>query len=105
MLPDEEVTAKSVIIVEGVTTLYPELRELSDISIFLDAPDETQMKSRINRDVKERGYTQEDALKLFQAILPDYQRFVEPTKKFADIVCHVNVEYIMTPTHIAEHLR
>ncbi len=75
------------------------------MSFFLDAPNETQIKSRITRDVNERGYTLEEALKLFHTIQPDYKRFVEPTKDFADIVYHVDIDYIMTPIHIAKRFR
>lgn len=103
--PEQDVKPKRIVIFEGVTTLYPELRELYDCSFFLDAPDETQIKSRITRDVKERGYTLEEALKLFHAVQPDYRRFVEPTKAFADIICHVSPEYVMTVTHCAERFR
>ena len=68
ILTEEEVKPNPIIIAEGVTTLYPELRELYDLTFFLDAPDETQIKSRITRDVNERGYTLEQALALFEAI-------------------------------------
>jgi phosphoribulokinase len=105
LLPDETVQPTKVIIVEGVTTLYPELRELPDCSFFLDAPDETQIKSRITRDVKERGYTLEEALALFTAVQPDYKRFVEPTKAFADVVCHVSTDYVMTITNLSDRVR
>lgn len=105
VLSDENVNPNKIVIVEGVTTLYPELREIYDISFFLDASDETQIKSRITRDVAERGYTLDEALELFKATKPDYQRFIEPTKEFADIVLGVNIDYIMTPTHIATRFR
>lgn len=105
VLPSEEVKPHEVIIVEGVTTLYPELKELYNLSFFLDASDETQIKSRITRDVKERGYTLEEAIALFKAVQPDYQRYIEPTKSFADIIFAVDTNYIMTPTHIAGRFR
>jgi len=105
ILPEEEVEPKDIIIAEGVTTLYPELRELYNLSFFLDAPNETQIKSRITRDVIERGYTLEEAIALFHAVQPDYKRFIEPTKAFADIVVHVSIDYIMTVAHIADRFR
>ncbi len=104
-MPEEAITPKKVIVVEGVTTLYPELKELYDVSFFLDAPDETQIKSRITRDVKERGYTLEQALALFKAVQPDYKLFVEPTKLVSDIIVQVSPEYVMTLTHLAERFR
>ena len=105
ILPEEEVKPKEIIIAEGATALYPELRELYNLSFFLDAPNETQIKSRITRDVIERGYTLDEAIALFHAVQPDYKRFVEPTKAFADIIFHVSIDYIMTVTHIKDNFR
>jgi len=105
VLSEEQASPRDIIIIEGVTTFYPELQELYDLSFFLDASDETQIKSRINRDVQERGYTLEEAIALFKAVQPDYQRYVEPTKASADIICSVDINYVMLPMHIAEHYR
>ena len=100
LLPKEKVQARPLIIVEGVTTLYPELRELYTLSVFLDALEETQIKSRIQRDVNTRGYTLEEALALFEAVKPDYERFIEPTKKYATLVFQVDMSYIMHPIRV-----
>jgi len=100
ILPEEEVEPKSLLVVEGVTTLYPELKMLHDISFFLDALEETQIKSRIQRDVNERGYTLDEALQLFAAIKPDYERFIKPTKEHANIVFQVDTNYIMHPKKV-----
>lgn len=100
VLPDEIVAPRELIIIEGVTTLYPELAELNDLSFFLDAEDETQIKSRIQRDVKERGYSLEEALALFHALKPDYERFIAPTKDRASVIVRVSPDYIMHPLHI-----
>jgi phosphoribulokinase len=102
ILSNETVSPKDLIIIEGVTTLYPELVELIDISFFLDALEETQIKSRIERDVNKRGYTHEEALTLFKSVQPDYARFIEPTKKSASVVFKVGTDYIMHPIHIDE---
>jgi len=100
VLPNETVTPKELIIIEGVTTLYPELAELNDISFFLDAQEETQIQSRIKRDVNERGYSLEEALPLFHAIKPDYELFIAPTKVKASIIFSVGPDYIMHLIHI-----
>ncbi|MFH0870449.1 MAG: hypothetical protein V1866_05330 [archaeon] len=105
VLSDEQITPKSIIVIEGVTTLYPELRDLSDISFFLDALEETQIQSRIERDVKTRGYTREQALILFKTVQPDYLRFIEPTKESASVIFQVGIDYIMRPIHILEKLK
>ena len=100
VLPDETVRPRELIIIEGVTTLYPELVELTDLSFFLDAQEKTQIKSRIKRDVTERGYTLEEALTLFHALKPDYERFIAPTKDRALIIFSVGPDYTMHPIYI-----
>lgn len=100
VLPDETIEPKELIIIEGVTALYPELTELNDLSFFLDAQEETQIKSRIERDVKKRGYTLEEALALFYTLKPEYERFIAQTKETASIIFNVGPDYIMHPRHI-----
>tara|TARA_Y100000310_G_C20668177_1_gene808805 strand:- start:1238 stop:1912 length:675 start_codon:yes stop_codon:yes gene_type:complete len=100
VLPPVTVGPKELIIIEGVTTLYPELIELYDLSFFLDAKEETQLKSRIERDVNQRGYTIDEALSLFHNLKPEYEKFIAPTKNLASVVFDVGPDYIMHPTHI-----
>ena len=96
-LKSEKVNPKKLIIIEGVTTLYEELRDLNNISFFLDALETTQIQSRIKRDVEERGYTLEQALTLFDALRPDYKKFIEPTKEYASMIFSVGIDYVMHP--------
>jgi uridine kinase len=105
ILNDEEIIPKEIIVIEGVTTLYNELRDLYDVSFFLDALEETQIKSRIERDVKTRGYTLEQALTLYEALKPDYKRFIEPTKEFATVIFEVGPDYIMHPIKVSPKLK
>lgn len=97
VLKNELIHPRDLIIIEGATTLYDELRHLSIISFFLDATDATQIQSRINRDVKLRGYTAKEALELFEALQPEYKRFIEPTKRYASMIFHVGLDYVMHP--------
>ncbi|MDP4012502.1 MAG: hypothetical protein Q8R00_02755 [Candidatus Nanoarchaeia archaeon] len=97
VLQDEEIIPNKIIVVEGLSTFFPELRELYNLSFFLDASEKVQIKSKVERDVKERGYTLEKALELFANIQPQYKEFIEPTKEFANVICGVDINYIMTP--------
>jgi beta-phosphoglucomutase-like phosphatase (HAD superfamily) len=99
------VEPKEIIVIEGVTTLYQELRELNDIAFFLDALEETQLKSRIGRDVNKRGYSVEEAIALYHTLKPTYKEFIEPTKEYADVIFEVEPDYIMRPIHIHKKLR
>ncbi len=95
ILKPETINPKPIIIIEGVTTLYEELRDLNQIAFYLDAPETTQIQSRIKRDVETRGYTLHEALTLMESVRPDYKRYIEPTKKFATIILDVDLDYVM----------
>ena len=91
----EIVNPKPVMIFEGVTTLYDELDDLYDFSVFLDALEETQIKSRIKRDVEYRGYTLDEALSLYKNLKPYYAKYIDPTKNKATILGEVGTDYVI----------
>ncbi|MCC7574723.1 hypothetical protein KO361_03975 [Candidatus Woesearchaeota archaeon] len=91
----EIVIPKPIMIFEGVTTLYDELDDVYDLSIFLDALEETQIKSRIERDVNIRSYTIDEALELYKNLKPYYAKYIEPTKKKANIIGEVGADYVI----------
>lgn len=104
-LEDEIVEPRELIIVEGISTLYPELAELNDLSFFLNASEETQIRSRVERDVKTRGYTLEEALTLYEVLKPEYKKWIAPTMAKASVVFEVNADYILRPVHVDEKLK
>ena len=77
-----------VIIVEGILTLhYYSLRELMDIKIFVDTPDDIRFIRRISRDIENRNRTVESVIEQYlKTVRPMHQQFVEPSKYFADII-------------------
>ena len=79
---------KNVIIVEGILIFENrELRELMDIRIFVDTDADVRLCRRIKRDVNKRGRTLESVLLQYQTtVKPMHDKYVEPSKKFADIV-------------------
>jgi uridine kinase len=83
----ETISPASVLIVEGILALhYPELRELYDFSIYVNAPDEICLNRRIYRDVRERGRTEESVRAQFEATAkPMADLYVLPSAKFASI--------------------
>ena len=82
------VEPKPVIIVEGIMIFVePSLRALMDIRIFVDADADVRLCRRILRDVKKRGRTLESVLRQYQdTVKPMHEQYVEPSKKFADLV-------------------
>ena len=82
------VVPKSVIIVEGILIFENEpLRDLMDIKIFVDTDADVRLCRRIKRDVNKRGRTLESVLAQYQdTVKPMHEKYVEPSKKYADIV-------------------
>ena len=79
---------RKVIIVEGILIFENEsLRNLMDIRIFVDTDADVRLCRRIQRDVTKRGRTLESVLSQYQqTVKPMHEKYVEPSKKFADIV-------------------
>ena len=79
---------QKVIIVEGILIFENKpLRDLMDIKIFVDTDADVRLCRRIKRDVNKRGRTLESVLSQYQqTVKPMHEQYVEPSKKFADIV-------------------
>ena len=77
-----------VIIVEGILIFTdPQLRELMDIKIFVDADDDDRLMRVMARDIVERGKTVEWVIERYsKTVKPMYLQFIEPSKRYADII-------------------
>ena len=65
----------------------PDVRSEFNLSLFVDVPLETCLERRLARDTGERGRTRESVLEQFEAtVRPMYFEFVEPTRKWADMI-------------------
>lgn len=82
------VEPSKVIIVEGILTFVePKLRELFDIKIFVDCEADVRILRRIIRDTNDRGRTVESVVNQYlTTVKPMHDQFIEPTKKYADII-------------------
>ena len=87
---DETVPVKpsKVIIVDGILIFeHKELRELMDIKVFVDTDADIRLARRILRDVRERGRSMESVITQYTTtVKPMHEEFVEPSKKFADVI-------------------
>lgn len=83
-----EITPKSVIIVEGILVLFPEiLRDEMSIKVFVDCDSDVRLSRVIRRDIIERGRNVEMVLERYaETVRPSHIQFIEPTKQFADII-------------------
>jgi len=79
---------KEILIVEGIMVFEDSrLRDLMDIKIFVDTDADVRIIRRITRDIEERGRTLESVInQYFTTVKPAHDQFVEPSKKYADII-------------------
>ncbi len=79
---------RPVIVVEGILIFVdPALRSLFDIKIYVDAPADLRFIRRLQRDLTERQRTPESVIRQYlETVRPMHLEFVEPTKRFADLI-------------------
>ena len=78
----------NVVILEGILALSEEvIRDLCDIKIFVDTADDIRFIRRLKRDTRDRGRTIESVISQYlDTVRPMHMQFVEPSKKYADII-------------------
>ena len=79
---------RPVIVIEGLYAIYgKELLNVLDIKIFVDTEPDVRLLRRIFRDMNERGRTLESIHKQYiHSVKPMHDAFIEPSKKYADII-------------------
>lgn len=84
----ENVTPKKIIIIEGLLILENEdIRNLSDIKLYVELDDDTRFIRRLVRDINERGRTLESVINQYvTTVKPMYHEFIKPTKRYADVI-------------------
>ncbi len=77
-----------VVIVEGILVFVdPALRAALDIKIFVDTDADIRVFRRIRRDLEQRGRTfQSVREQYYRTVRPMHLQFVEPSKRWADII-------------------
>jgi uridine kinase len=103
----ERILPSNVIIVEGIMIFaIPLLRDLFDIKIFVDTPDDVRFIRRLQRDIRDRGRDVSSVVNQYlQTVRPMHMQFVEPSKIYADIIIPeggenvVAIDIIVTKIH------
>lgn len=82
------VDPKKVILLDGILIFTEkELREMMNIKLYVDTDDDIRLMRRIQRDIIERDRRLENVLSQYQKFVrPMHLEFVEPTKRYADII-------------------
>jgi len=98
---------KPVIILEGILILENQaLRDLMDIKVYVDADADERLMRRMKRDMVERARSVESVLTQYaETVKPMHEQFIEPSKKYADIIIPRGGENITGIHILQEHLK
>ena len=105
-----EIRPARVIVVEGILIFNsPELCDEMDIKIFVDADADVRILRRIVRDVRDRGRSLESVVNQYlNTVKPMHEKYVEPSKRRADIIIpeggHNPVALEMITERVRAHL-
>ena len=90
----EPVPPSQVVILEGLLLFaIPELRDQLDLKVFVDTDADVRILRRIHRDMHERGRTLESVIEQYMgSVRPMHLEFVEPSKRWADLIVPTGVE-------------
>lgn len=82
------VAPAQVIIIDGILILeHRGLRDLMDMKVYVDTDDDVRLARRLVRDVQERGRDMNSVLRqYFSTVKPMHRDFVEPSKRYANII-------------------
>jgi uridine kinase len=84
----KRVEPQPVILLEGILIFVePNLRDLLDFKIYVDTDADLRLIRRLGRDMTERGRSVQDVLRQYlETVRPMHLEFVEPSKRYADII-------------------
>ncbi len=83
-----EIEKHHIIILEGILALFDQkIRNMMDIKIYVETADDIRVIRRIKRDINKRERTFPSVIEqYYKTVRPMHIQFVEPTKKYADII-------------------
>jgi uridine kinase len=101
------VQSKDVILVEGILLFSDErIRNICNVKVFVDAPADERLLRVIKRDIIERGRNIEQTLdRYIETVKPMHEQFIEPTKRFADIIVPLGGENMVAINILASTIR
>lgn len=104
----QEVISRKIIVVEGIATMYEQVKDIFDVKIYVEAENAVRRERFINRACKERNQSEDNALKHWEYIINAGEKYVKPFRGSADLVLNGNadleyfsqiLEYIHTITN------
>jgi len=81
------VEPKPIVIVEGLFVLHDKkVRDLFDLTVYIDVPDDERLLRRIRRDVEHRRVDLEETLRLYEhCVRPMHRKYILPSAAHADM--------------------
>ena len=103
----KHIAAAPVVLVEGLFIYhYTEIDALLDLRLFIDAPEPLKLARRLERDIRERGYTHEAISYQWQNhVQPSFEAFLEPYRNQVDLVINNAKAFDRALEVVANHLR
>lgn len=105
----EKVKPSEVVIIEGhLIFANKELRDMFDLKIYIEADDDVRLSRRILREMQlnETDGREFDIFSFLEKyekfVKPAHEKYVEPNKKFADVVVP-NYGFTIEDTNVEEH--
>ena len=82
------VPSAHVVVVDGILLFSDaRVRDLCDVKVFVDADPDIRLIRRIRRDMSKRGRPLDEILDQYvTTVQPMHLQFVEPTKRYADVI-------------------
>ncbi|CAE7892655.1 unnamed protein product [Symbiodinium microadriaticum] len=85
--PPELIEPNKVMVFEGLHPIYDEkARSQLDLAIYIDIVNDVKFAWKVQRDIAERGWTEEQVREDIEKRLPDFSKYVDPQKANADVV-------------------
>ncbi len=82
-----KIEPRHIVIVEGILLFTDaQIRNLCNIKVYVDADSDDRLIRIIERDMLERGRSAQDVINRYQIVKAMHEQFIEPTKRFADLI-------------------
>jgi phosphoribulokinase len=86
----EAIEPTPIIIFEGLHPMHDKrVLDLLDFTLYLDISDDVKLNWKIQRDMEERGHSLESIMASIEARKPDFDAYIDPQKKDADMIIEV----------------
>jgi uridine kinase len=101
------IESKDVILIEGILLFTDKrIRDICNVKVFVDAPADERLLRVIKRDIIERGRNVEQTLNRYiDTVKPMHEQFIEPTKRYADIIVPLGGENTVAINILASTIR